>query len=77
MRVNPEDSTTPDDILEAMRHQRPKLYQYFRPTPQQLAFYLVSSCRRGDLGGHSALLAKLLEATAAAPQKRSFPSPSK
>lgn len=42
-----------------MRRERPKLFNCFRPTLQQLAFFLISNYRRGELG--STLLASLYE----------------
>eukprot|EP00347_Sterkiella_histriomuscorum_P016596 403352581 len=35
----------PTEILECMRRERPQLYKYFRPTTDQIAYYIVSNTR--------------------------------
>jgi len=48
LRQNQEESLPrPDELLDALHRDRPKLYQYFRPTPEQVAFFLISNYRKG------------------------------
>jgi hypothetical protein len=61
LKQNQEDSLPkPDELLDALHRDRPKLYQYFRPTPEQVAFFLISNNRKGSELS-SALFSTLLE----------------
>ncbi|TNV81981.1 hypothetical protein FGO68_gene3475 [Halteria grandinella] len=61
IRANEDDFIHPDELIEKLRRERSKLYQYFKPTMQQLAFFLMSNCRKADLAQHGAFLSSLLE----------------
>ena len=63
LRENSEELASPKDLLDSMRLHHPKLYQFFRPPVSQLAFFLISNCRKGDLSAHGALLTTLVQAT--------------
>lgn len=60
LKQNEEELASPEDLFETMRRERPKLHQFFRPSLQQLAFFLISNSRKGDFSTQGALLSKLI-----------------
>lgn len=62
MKKNSEELILPEELLDNLKRERPKLYQFFKPTMPQLAFFLISNCSKDDLALHGPYLSTILEA---------------
>jgi hypothetical protein len=43
MKDPEHEDIQPEVLLDMLRRERPKLYSFFRPTLQQLCYYMISS----------------------------------
>ena len=60
MKDSDHEDIQPEVLLDVLRRERPKLYCFFRPTLQQLCYYMISSLRRSDLTTHYSLITSLV-----------------
>ena len=60
MKDSDNEDIQPEVLLDLLRRERPKIYSYFRPTLQQLCYYMISSQRRSDLTTHYSLFTSLV-----------------
>ena len=60
MKDSDHEDIQPEVLLDVLRRERPKLYSFFRPTLQQLCYYMISSLRRSDLTTHYSLITSLV-----------------